>query len=405
MWGVSASEESGRGSSTDVTSVSVGARTDSVTVQPSPRTSVISSGVLTATEFRRISNGLSYFALTLEPIAMVLLTLSALAFLKDRHFVSNCYLAAVCLFETWYILMLFSHYLVRQWPKVYSSRTFTQVSVWTVSYSALAARRCVYLLNGLVSLQRFLAIAFPLKFRRFRLLQKPSIPLVAIFLFTFLLNLHRPLQFSAVPFKDGKSKGWTIGYSDLFREQRQVFLAFADLSRYLVLYIPMLVALVSNCLMLFALSRHNKDLSKMNDASSQKEQDTNKNKAERQMTVTILVSTFLMVLFNTPTNINEAVSMYSQHYGVVKRDHYLYIVVRTCFSLVSQLCDVLIALSYLVLSAAFRRRFFSLLTPLRHALPCRRTPDQSSASASDASSSAVNSRVNTATMEMDSVTK
>ena len=53
------------------------------------------------------------------------------------------------------------------------------------------------------------------------------------------------------------------------------------------------------------------------------------------MTATILTSTFLTIFFNTPININEAVSLYTSDYGMVKKEHYLYILMRSYFSIMS----------------------------------------------------------------------
>ena len=53
------------------------------------------------------------------------------------------------------------------------------------------------------------------------------------------------------------------------------------------------------------------------------------------MTVMIIGSTLLMLVLNTPVNLNEAVSTYSDTYGVMKKDHYLYLVLRGCLSIVS----------------------------------------------------------------------
>ncbi|XP_076460215.1 uncharacterized protein LOC143293145 [Babylonia areolata] len=347
-----------------------------------------------STEFHRIWDIQSVFYLTLEPLALVLLTLSALAFLQDRKLASNCYLAAVCLCEAWYMLMLFVHYLCRQHPDCWISLPYVQLSIWSVSYTGLSARRCVYILNGLVSFQRYIAVAFPLKVRSFRFLHKARVSLTLVFVTTCLLHLYRPLQYTPVLIKDDKNQRWTQGFSPLFKAHKDTFLALADLSKYLTIYLPMLVCLLSNCLMIAGLSRHKKALGMVSyraGTGTRKETDAAKSKVERQMTVTILTSTFLMVLLNSPININEAVSLYSHHYGMLDRDHYLYLVLRRCFSIVSQLCDILVTLTFLVLSTAFRRRFLALFRPLRRAA-CITLPGQpTSAAATGFSGTAGNS--------------
>ncbi|KAL8558390.1 hypothetical protein ACOMHN_019799 [Nucella lapillus] len=368
---------------TDNVTASTSAMTDNVTVTKRPPP-VYTSGVLTASEFLHIWEIQGWFFLSLEPIALVLLVLSAIAFLQDRHFASNCYLAALCLFEAWYMLMLFVHYVCRQHPQCWVSRTYVHLSIWSVSFTAQSARRCVYTLNGFVSFQRYVAVAFPLKIRSLRWLQRPMLPLMTLALLSFLLHLYRPLQYIPVLIKEGERERWTQGFSSRFKENKDTFVALADVAKYLTIYIPMLVCLLSNCLMILSLSRHKKKLSKMNHGGTQKEQEATKSKAERQTTVTILTSTFLMVLLNTPININEAVSLYSEVYGMYKRDHYLYLVMRRCFSIISQACDIMVALTFLILSTAFRRRFFALFRPVRHFVGRRSAASDTSGTAAAA---------------------
>ncbi|KAL8558398.1 hypothetical protein ACOMHN_019806 [Nucella lapillus] len=324
-------------------------------------------------EFHRIRNIQSWIFLTIEPILLVLMAMSAVTFLQDRHLASNCYLAAICLWESWYLLWFLVNYSCRQRPLCYSARTYVAVNIWAVSYTAMAARRSVYLLNALISVQRFLAIAFPLKVRSYRWLQQPRTSLALLSLFCISTHIYRPLQYTPVILKDGKGNGWTQGFSSLYQEHRNAFVVIADVCRYLTVYAPMLVCLVANCLMIVALRRHNKGISIINQTNTQKEQGANKGKSERQMTLTILTSTFLMLFFNTPANINEAVSTFSDNYGMLKQERYLYLVLRSGFSQVSQMCDFFIVLSYFLLSTAFRRRFFALFRPVRR-IACRRSP-------------------------------
>ena len=48
----------------------------------------------------------------------------------------------------------------------FASMTYAHVSIWSVSYTGMVARRVVYVINSFVSLQRFVAVAFPLQVMR-----------------------------------------------------------------------------------------------------------------------------------------------------------------------------------------------------------------------------------------------
>ena len=49
----------------------------------------------------------------------------------------------------------------------FTSLSYTQMSIWSVSYTGMVARRVAYVVNALVSVQRFVAIAFPLQVTEF----------------------------------------------------------------------------------------------------------------------------------------------------------------------------------------------------------------------------------------------
>ncbi|KAL8616841.1 hypothetical protein ACOMHN_041760 [Nucella lapillus] len=204
-------------------------------------------------EYRQMRVVQGWMYLSLESLAIVLMVPSAVAFLQDSPLSPHSvYLAATCLSQTWYMAILFSHYLCKLSEECFASKRYVQASIWLVSYSAMAARRCAYMFNALMSFQRYIAVAFPLK-------------------------------------------------------------------------------------------------------------------VERQITVTILGSTFLMLILNTPVNINEVVTVYLPHYGILKKEYYLYMVLRSCFAIISHTCDILVVLTYLLLSASFRKRFVALFS----GAPCR----------------------------------
>nr|KAG5710420.1 hypothetical protein BaRGS_022238 [Batillaria attramentaria] len=319
------------------------------------------NGIVSHAEYFRITKVTSWCVLVLEPLAIVLELLSMLVFLQDLQSPSNAYMAAICVAEAWYMLVIFIHNLSKLQPEWGGHLTYVQYSIWVVSYTGMLSRRAVYVLNMLVSLQRFVAIAFPLKALSVRLLRRPVVPLVSVFIMSALLHLYRPLRYTPVTVQDSHGESWTQGFSDLYRATPAPFDVMDDLSKYVTIYIPMLTCLVVNILLIASLVRHKRLLANLNTAQKP---DIAKEKAERQMTMTILGSTFLVILFNSPININEAVAMYYPEYGILSREHYLYMALRNIFSVLSLMCDFLVVLSYLLLSAAFRGRFLRLFSPV-----------------------------------------
>ncbi|XP_076460209.1 uncharacterized protein LOC143293170 [Babylonia areolata] len=295
--------------------------------------------------------------LVLELLAVVLMVPSAVAFLQDPDLSApSVYLAAICVAETWYMAVFFSHNLCKLSRKCFTSKGYVQVSIWTMSYSGMAARRCAHMFSGLLCLQRCIAIAFPLKARRYRTVK--GLPLVSAVLLSVTLHLYRPLRLTPVKISDDKQERWTQGFSTLFLRYRSVFESVEQVTVFLTMYVPMLVCLISNCLMLFALRRQKK----MNNVDSRRTNASSRSQAERQITRVILGSTFLMLMLNTPVNINEVVATHLPHYGILRREHFLYKVLRSCFSIINHSCDILVGMSYLVLSDSFRQRFLALFT-------------------------------------------
>ncbi|KAK7112940.1 hypothetical protein V1264_012314 [Littorina saxatilis] len=163
----------------------------------SPKTlPIYKTGMMSSEEYQKVRTIQGWVYLGLESFALVLMSLSAAAFLQDRHSPSNVYLAAICLAEAWYMLVLFTHYTCKLRKECFVSLTYTQISIWSVSYTGMSARRCVYVLNALVSVQRFVAVAFPIQARYVRLLQRPRVPLALVVILTFLIHLYRPLQYT-----------------------------------------------------------------------------------------------------------------------------------------------------------------------------------------------------------------
>ena len=52
---------------------------------------------------------------------------------------------------------------------------------------------------------------------------------------------------------------WTQGFSSQFRAHKKLFLVLADVTKYLMTYLPLLLSLVTNALLVAALVRHRKD--------------------------------------------------------------------------------------------------------------------------------------------------
>ncbi|XP_035824284.1 uncharacterized protein LOC118477276 [Aplysia californica] len=250
-------------------------------------------------------------------------------------------------------------------------------------YLGTSCRRCVYVFNCLVSLQRFVVVAFPMRARRLRVLNQTLPVCSSVLPLSLLAHVYLFFRYTV---KSGNSQGYHfVATTSLAKSYPLLFVHIARSISYIMVYIPLIVGTFTNSGMVTALFLHSKRRSKMTNSqvlpsssSGVAENKSNKvNKSvsrdhlEKQTTTVVLVSTFFFILFSLPNNVNVLVRDDLDHYGVGQKEHYLYLTLKETFT-IGQLCSDLVSFtSYICLSSTFRQHLtivlwssFSLCCPV-----------------------------------------
>ncbi|XP_071114860.1 allatostatin-A receptor-like [Haliotis cracherodii] len=234
-----------------------------------------------------------------------------------------------------------------------------------VSNFVLASLRVLmYCLTVLVSLERFLAVAFPLKSRSFRLIKSPLIFIVAMSAICFLCHLPGAFKYNVVP--KPNSTDYTIKPSVMFINNRDLLLGIGAANKILFTYIVLACGLIMNLCVLLALRKHSRNRQKMNTTVDAEKAA----KRERQTTITILTSTFLFTVLALPLATDSMVQAFVVDYNVFKKEHYVNMLMKEVNGLLIMFSLSTDFVFYIALSRAYRRTFFRRLPFM--ATICRR---------------------------------
>ncbi|KAL8624426.1 hypothetical protein ACOMHN_034674 [Nucella lapillus] len=153
------------------------------------------------------------------------------------------------------------------------SRTLERhlVDWYMAKYLALSFRRAATCLNMLASLERFLAIAFPLKNISRRAFRKPLVIIAVVFLACLLSHSFMVLEYHAVLEEDGD---WRLTATEWKRAYPGVFVVVGNVVVIMFAYAPLIVILVLNFLMLLMLRAHSSSLKNMRKSHGSSSEDT-----------------------------------------------------------------------------------------------------------------------------------
>ena len=125
------------------------------------------------------------------------------------------------------------------------------VKWYMAKYFAASCRRAAVCLNAFASLERFLAIAFPLK--SVRLCGKPSLIIASVFALSLGTHIYFVLEFEVVSKGDG---GWNLAHTTLRKNHADAFILWSTVASAVFAYTPLVAIILLNSVLLVFLRRH-----------------------------------------------------------------------------------------------------------------------------------------------------
>lgn len=125
--------------------------------------------------------------------------------------------------------------------------------------------RFMFCLTLLVCMERFVAVAFPLKARHFRVVQSPVTFVLVTFLIFLVVHVYHFLKYEvylAQVFPNG-SEMYSFRNTKMYLEHQVMFLNWALVLRCLLVYAVLLLQVIVNILVVFSLKLHSRQRMKM----------------------------------------------------------------------------------------------------------------------------------------------
>ncbi|KAK7489099.1 hypothetical protein BaRGS_00019613 [Batillaria attramentaria] len=313
--------------------------------------------------YDRVMKIMNLFNLVFEAVSIVLTFTSASIYALPRMRCATAYyLVALNAADTLsgLLVVIRTTWQSTRGAAARSAAEYNYLTIFGSLFLAVSCRRMVYCLSAMVSMERFFVIAFPMKARYIKLIRYPKVCIAAMGVLVLAIHIYLPLKYQVSPSPSGV--GYSMVYTDAFKANQEVFDDVANAARYVFSYFPLALCLVLSVALMMALKRHaasRQSLREVRDDGKGNDSD----KAERQLAMTIWLSTLLFALLSLPSNTSQVVATYHSTFRFLGFEHRLY-------SLVGRFCYVaLIAtrytnfLAYVCLSTSFRHNLIRLLCP------------------------------------------
>ncbi|XP_046584364.1 uncharacterized protein LOC124291421 [Haliotis rubra] len=279
---------------------------------------------------------------------------------------TSTYLIALATDELLFALLSSARHILRQiyGTDAVKKQAYLYFAMYGSNFCLATLRVLMYCLTVLVSTERFLAVAFPLKCRNFRLIKSPIIFIISVTIVCFSCHLPGAFKYDIVP--KPNSTDYTITPSAMYINNRDFLLGLGMANKVLYTYIVLVCGLIMNLCVLLALRMHSKNRAKMNTTV-----DAEKTaKRERQTTITILTSTFLFTVLAIPLATDSVVQTFVADYNIYRKEHYVNMLMKEVNGLLIMFSLSTDFVFYIALSKAYRRTFFRRLPFM--ATICRR---------------------------------
>ncbi|ESO99444.1 hypothetical protein LOTGIDRAFT_158529 [Lottia gigantea] len=326
----------------------------------SNKTTVESQVGISHATYTRLNIVMGHIWFPLCAVGLVANIFNVVVFLdKKMRNATSIYLASISIFQSTFMIVT----SIRRVPQLIygeiEQRTtkFYYVNViYLSSFGGTTLIRVVYCMVMLVAFERMLAILFPLKRARSRLVKSPVLSIVTLLFVSLGFHTFTTLNFRISTYQS--ETGEAI-YALKRTEYDQVVLNnFSVASKVLFVYIPLTGIFIFNmilCVSLRRSSQSRKDLHEVNE---------NKGR-ERQTTIAISVSTFMFLMLNIPMSTNSIFGKLLSGYGYFSPLRYTFLFVQEMGNILSLISYCVDFVTYTCMSNKYRE------TLTRKCCPCR----------------------------------
>ena len=238
------------------------------------------------------------------------------------------------------------------------SYVYLTVTKYLAIYASAVFGRTTYYLIFFVAAERLLAVAFPLRAKYYRLIQKRVTACGVILAVCASYHLYMPLMNTVVVSNSTtNATRYKLNRSSFFKDNRAVFASVHVLGEVVFVYVPLLSCLVLNVILIAILQRYGRRQAVLTSTQNV----TKISHAERQITVTILVSTFIFIFLVLPKPLSGLVAAMRSDYGIYTKQHYLFLTVSKFAAVSNLLANCTNFLVYYTLGGLFRKTLHTKL--------------------------------------------
>ncbi|KAK6177221.1 hypothetical protein SNE40_015365 [Patella caerulea] len=298
---------------------------------------------------------------------------------KDMETSSQVYLVALSIVELLYCLCSSVAGIM---ALMYGKKsTDTYAYLWYAArisgFITISIRRSAYVLTFVMTLERFVAVAFPLKFRHFKITPYSKTLCFAIVFVALIIHWPTGFRHDIVSYKTPGSTEIKYRYKDFpfFVANDHIFDGISLFASCVYAYIPLFACLLLNAVTIVAFKAHSRNHNMLRKSTKY----PNMVRRERQMTTTLMVSSMIFVILSLPINVSTIVSTWSTDYGIFKREHYLFFMMFRIGYLSEIISNCTDFIFYFILSTKFRRKFLEVYYCYRNKhTPLSGTPSSNS---------------------------
>ncbi|KAK6186452.1 hypothetical protein SNE40_008489 [Patella caerulea] len=227
-------------------------------------------------------------------------------------------------------------------------------------YLGTSVRRTTFWLSCLLSAERCIAVCYPLKFKYFKLVRYPVVTAITVTLSSVLFHIFVPLKYFLSPFpsKNSNATLWKLQPTESFVRDRAAYEAMSIASKVLFVVLPLLGCLIFNFIIVVALRVHTKTRVAMTGSVGIKA-----NNNDRKTTITVLASTFVLVIMALPSNITSFIANVAEELQM--KELYFFLVFRRIGTLCELVSNCVGFIVYMTLSAEFRKTFSHIFCSCR----------------------------------------
>ena len=252
-----------------------------------------------------------------------------------------------------------------------SSYFFCLYKLYAISFGSVIARRGSYVILCFVSTERLCAILRPLHVKSFVLSKYSVTVMLSTFVVTTIFHFYVPAKL-VVTMEEEETLGTArcrAQVTDLYLRHKDVNDTFSLAVKIMMTYVALILQIVLNFLTIWALRRHNMASKSVQSSAN----DEARRQRERQLTITILVTTIAYVFLSLPACLNGLLNIVVPEYNEQSRyANFANIMYNLCLDLQILSCSVDFV-CFFALSSNYRKTFFQVFSCFE--LPASRKKD------------------------------